>query len=144
MDYPSWTFYQSSMCLITTFLEHHLVHDSFQTLMRNFEEVIPVFGTTPQSKCEGVESSPSSQSNDNGEKETGADMISFYWSFIASYITILLAFITVLCINARWRMAWFYYISKFMWRFFSTFPLYWRVSIVPVETLRGVSNIWIL
>jgi len=75
-------------------------------------------------KCEGVESSPSSQTNDNAEKETDVDMITFYWSFTASYITILLAFITVLCINARWRMAWFYYISKFVRRFFPTFPLY--------------------
>ena len=74
-------------------------------------------------KCERVESSPS-QSNENGEKESMVDMITFYWSFTASYITILLAFITVLCINARWRMAWFYYISKFMRRFFPTFPLY--------------------
>lgn len=75
-------------------------------------------------KCEHVESSASSQSNDDGEKETMVDMITFYWSFTASYITILLAFITVLCINPRWRMAWFYYISKFMRRFFPTFPLY--------------------
>ncbi|AES86912.2 leucine-rich receptor-like kinase family protein, putative [Medicago truncatula] len=65
-------------------------------------------------KCERVEPPPSSQSNDNEEEETGVDMITFYWSFTASYITILLAFITVLCINPRWRMAWFYYISKFM------------------------------
>ncbi|AES86909.1 putative non-specific serine/threonine protein kinase [Medicago truncatula] len=75
-------------------------------------------------KCERVESSPSSQSNDNGEKQTMVDMITFYWSFITSYITILLAFITVLGINPRWRMAWFYYISKFMRRFFPSFPLY--------------------
>ncbi|AES86907.2 LRR receptor-like kinase family protein [Medicago truncatula] len=62
-------------------------------------------------KCEHVESSASSQSNDDGEKETMVDMITFYWSFTASYITILLALITVLCINPRWRMAWFYYIT---------------------------------
>jgi len=75
-------------------------------------------------KCEHVEPSPSSQSNDNEGEEMSVDMITFYWSFTASYITILLAFITVLCINPRWRMAWFYYISKFMRRFFPTFPLY--------------------
>ncbi|PNX87205.1 receptor-like protein kinase [Trifolium pratense] len=76
-------------------------------------------------KCEGIASSPSSQSNiDGGEKETKVDMISFYWSFAGSYITILLAFITVLCINARWRMAWFYYISKVMRTCFPSFPLY--------------------
>ncbi|CAJ2655945.1 unnamed protein product [Trifolium pratense] len=72
-------------------------------------------------KCEGIASSPSSQSNGTGEKETKVDITSFYWSFIGSYITILLAFITVLCINARWRMAWFYYISKVMRTCFPTF-----------------------
>ncbi|CAJ2637048.1 unnamed protein product [Trifolium pratense] len=76
-------------------------------------------------KCKGIASSPSSQSNGTGEKETKVDMTSFYWSFIASYITILLAFITVLCFNARWRKAWFYYISKVMGTCFPTFPLYW-------------------
>jgi hypothetical protein len=33
-------------------------------------------------KCEGVESSPSSQSNHNEEKETGVGMITFYWSIL--------------------------------------------------------------
>ncbi|XP_024636129.2 receptor-like protein 15 [Medicago truncatula] len=47
-------------------------------------------------KCEGAKSSPSSQSNDNEEEETNVDMITFYWSFTPSYITILLTFITVL------------------------------------------------
>jgi len=75
-------------------------------------------------KCEHVESSPSSKSNDNEKEETNVDMITFYWSFATSYVTILLAFITVLCINARWRMAWFYYIGKFMHTLFPAFPLY--------------------
>jgi hypothetical protein len=66
-------------------------------------------------KCEGIaSSSPSLQSNDSGEKETKVDMISFYWSFTASYITILLGFLTVMCINAHWRMAWFNFIGKLM------------------------------
>ncbi|WJX49055.1 hypothetical protein P8452_35541 [Trifolium repens] len=30
----------------------------------------------------------------------------------------------MLCINARWRMAWFYYVSKIMRTCFPTFPLY--------------------
>jgi len=87
----------------------------------NYRGTPGLFGPLLNRKCEHVESS---QSNDNEEEETNVDMITFYWSFTASYITILLAFITVLCINARWRMAWFYYISKVMRRFFPTFPLY--------------------
>ncbi|GAU47797.1 hypothetical protein TSUD_263280 [Trifolium subterraneum] len=74
-------------------------------------------------KCEGVSSSPSSQSNDNGEKETKVDMTAFYWSFTASYITILLGFITVLCINAHWRMTWFNFIGKLMRTCIPNFPM---------------------
>ncbi|KAJ1416232.1 Leucine-rich repeat [Sesbania bispinosa] len=77
-------------------------------------------------KCEGAAASPSPppQFNNTGEKETILDMVAFYWSFIASYITILLAFITVLYVNPYWRMAWFYFIGKVIIRCFPTFPLY--------------------
>ncbi|XP_058723635.1 receptor-like protein 15 [Vicia villosa] len=73
-------------------------------------------------KCDSVASSPSSQPHDSGEKESKVDMISFYWSFAASYITILLSIITMLYINARWRMAWFYFISKTIRKRFPNFP----------------------
>jgi hypothetical protein len=75
-------------------------------------------------KCESVASSPSSQFNESGEKETKVDMIAFYWSFIASYIVIVLGIIAVLCINAYWRMTWFYYINKVIHICFPSFPLY--------------------
>lgn len=74
-------------------------------------------------KCVGVASPPSSQSIDSGEKETKVDMISFYWSFGASYITILLSIITVLYINAHWRMAWFYFMTKIIRKCFPNFPI---------------------
>ncbi|KAJ1396185.1 Leucine-rich repeat [Sesbania bispinosa] len=75
-------------------------------------------------KCEGAAASPPPQFNNTGENETILDMVAFYWSFTASYITILLAFITVLYVNPYWRMAWFYYIGKVIRRCFPTFPLY--------------------
>ncbi|XP_073225587.1 receptor-like protein 15 [Cicer arietinum] len=75
-------------------------------------------------KCEDVAFSPSSPSNENEENETKVDMIAFYWSFAASYITILLAILTVLYINVDWRMVLFYYVDKVILRCFPTFPLH--------------------
>ncbi|KAA8519761.1 hypothetical protein F0562_014017 [Nyssa sinensis] len=39
------------------------------------------------------------------------DMDTFYVSFTTSYITVLLAITTILCINPHWRRAWFYLIE---------------------------------
>ncbi|KAI4356205.1 hypothetical protein L6164_000245 [Bauhinia variegata] len=39
------------------------------------------------------------------------DFTSFYWSFVASYVTVLLMFAAILCINPRWRRAWFSFIE---------------------------------
>ncbi|XP_061359196.1 receptor-like protein 9a [Gastrolobium bilobum] len=68
-------------------------------------------GPLLKQKCEGVATPPSSESNNTVAKETTVDMEAFYWSFCASYITILLGFIMVLYINAYWRMALFYYME---------------------------------
>ncbi|TKY63516.1 LRR receptor serine/threonine-protein kinase GSO2 [Spatholobus suberectus] len=73
-------------------------------------------------QCEG--SPPPSQFNNTEGKEPVLDMVAFYWSFAASYITILLGFTTVLCINAYWRMTWFYFIAKIIRKCFPTLPLY--------------------
>ncbi|RDX72849.1 LRR receptor-like serine/threonine-protein kinase GSO2, partial [Mucuna pruriens] len=66
-------------------------------------------GPLLKQKCEG---SPPPQSNSIEGKEPVLDMVAFYWSFSASYITILLGITTMLCINAYWRMTWFYFIAK--------------------------------
>ncbi|GMP35501.1 hypothetical protein CsSME_00007905 [Camellia sinensis var. sinensis] len=50
---------------------------------------------------------PSSQEEEDGF----IDMRAFYASFIASYITILLGILVVLCINPYWRRTWFYLIE---------------------------------
>ncbi|GFY85743.1 receptor like protein 45 [Actinidia rufa] len=39
------------------------------------------------------------------------DMGAFYGSFVGSYVTVLLGILVVLCINPRWRRAWFYLIE---------------------------------
>ncbi|XP_061358447.1 receptor-like protein 15 isoform X2 [Gastrolobium bilobum] len=81
-------------------------------------------GPLLKQKCEGVAPPPSSESNNRGGKETTVDMEAFYWSFCASYITILLGFIMVFYINAYWRMALFYYMGKLIRTCFPSFPLY--------------------
>ncbi|XP_058009466.1 receptor-like protein 1 [Hevea brasiliensis] len=45
------------------------------------------------------------------EDEGGVDMVWFYWSFSASYATILLTLIVILRINRQWRMYWFYLVD---------------------------------
>ncbi|WVZ17175.1 hypothetical protein V8G54_010157 [Vigna mungo] len=70
------------------------------------------------------EASPPSQFNHPEGKETVVDMTAFYWTFAASYIVILMGFAIVLCINASWRMTWFYFIAKIIHACFPTLPLY--------------------
>uniref|UniRef100_A0A1S3CFZ2 Leucine-rich repeat-containing N-terminal plant-type domain-containing protein n=1 Tax=Cucumis melo TaxID=3656 RepID=A0A1S3CFZ2_CUCME len=40
------------------------------------------------------------------------DLEAFFWSFGTSYITLLLGFVVVLCINPQWRQRWFYFIEN--------------------------------
>jgi len=75
------------------------------------------------------EASPPSQLNHIEGKETMIDMGAFYWTFTSSYVVILMGFTTVLCINASWRMTWFYFIAKIIHTCFPTLPLYWARSI---------------
>ncbi|KAK7390365.1 hypothetical protein VNO78_25670 [Psophocarpus tetragonolobus] len=80
-----------------------------------------LFEALLKQKCEV---SNSSQYNNANGKETMVDIITFYWSFIASYTTILLGFMMVLCINAYWRKTWFYFIAKIINKCFPNLPLY--------------------
>ncbi|KAL4366042.1 uncharacterized protein [Arachis hypogaea] len=38
------------------------------------------------------------------------DLASFYWTFSASYVTVLLVLVTILSINSYWRSLWFYFV----------------------------------
>ncbi|XP_057507785.1 cuscuta receptor 1-like [Actinidia eriantha] len=49
--------------------------------------------------------------NHNTEEDGFIDMEAFYGSFVASYMTILLGILLVLCINPHWRRTWFYLIE---------------------------------
>ncbi|KAJ9179010.1 hypothetical protein P3X46_010841 [Hevea brasiliensis] len=58
--------------------------------------------------CSTDETPPPSPSIDvEEEDEGGIDMVWFYWSFCASYVTILLVLVAILCINRHWCMLWF-------------------------------------
>ncbi|MED6112251.1 hypothetical protein PIB30_059986 [Stylosanthes scabra] len=46
------------------------------------------------------------------------DLASFYWTFSASYVTVLLALVTILWINPYWRSMWFYFVVRFLLKCF--------------------------
>ncbi|KAF8097590.1 hypothetical protein N665_0285s0021 [Sinapis alba] len=50
------------------------------------------------------------------EKQSPIDMVSFYWSFAAAYVTILLGIIASLSFDSRWSRAWFYIVDAFIHR----------------------------
>ncbi|KAF8389147.1 hypothetical protein HHK36_025840 [Tetracentron sinense] len=65
-------------------------------------------GPRLKKSCDDIEP-PSKNGEDDG---VFINMVSFYWSFVASYVVELLGFITILHINTNWRRAWFCFIDK--------------------------------
>ncbi|KAI4353900.1 hypothetical protein L6164_002820 [Bauhinia variegata] len=65
---------------------------------------------------------PSSPTSDSEEDQSVIDITYFYWTFAATYVTVLLMLAIVLRINPRWRKAWFHFIEvclcKCFYRFF--------------------------
>ena len=55
----------------------------------------------------------------NGEEDDSIiDFNFFYSSFAASYVTVLLLFVTILWINPHWRRRWFYFIETCLFKCF--------------------------
>ncbi|KAL4293728.1 hypothetical protein HN51_044313 [Arachis hypogaea] len=50
--------------------------------------------------------------------DSAVDFTSFYWTFSASYVTVLLALVIILWINPYWRRVWFYFVE---WCLFKCF-----------------------
>ncbi|KAL9311703.1 hypothetical protein AtEden1_Chr1g0075201 [Arabidopsis thaliana] len=46
--------------------------------------------------------------------ESTIDMVSFYWSFVAAYITILLGLLASLSFDSPWCRVWFYIVDAFV------------------------------
>ncbi|GKU93333.1 hypothetical protein SLEP1_g6935 [Rubroshorea leprosula] len=70
-------------------------------------------GAPLQINCTKIES-PSVLTNvSNYDRENNGliDMSAFYWSFVVTYVVVLMAIATVLHINPYWRRAWFYFIE---------------------------------
>ncbi|KAK2640181.1 hypothetical protein Ddye_027976 [Dipteronia dyeriana] len=46
------------------------------------------------------------------ESESAIDMVSFYWSLFAAYVTTIMAFVLILWLNSYWRKQWFCFIDE--------------------------------
>jgi len=53
------------------------------------------------------------------ENQTAIDMDSFYWSFAASYVTLVIGLAIILWVNSHLCMAWFYYVDMCIFYCFS-------------------------
>ncbi|XP_027342959.1 receptor-like protein 56 [Abrus precatorius] len=61
---------------------------------------------------------PSTLLNDGKKNHSAIDFTSFYWSFVASYVMILIVLATILWINPHWRRAWLYFVEGFLLKCF--------------------------
>ncbi|KAK7272603.1 hypothetical protein RJT34_29311 [Clitoria ternatea] len=59
--------------------------------------------------------------NDGNKNDSAIDFTSFYWSFAASFGTVLIMLATILWINPYWRRAWFYFIQVCLHKCFGQF-----------------------
>ncbi|KAL1299760.1 hypothetical protein AAHE18_18G131500 [Arachis hypogaea] len=57
---------------------------------------------------------PSGGDND----DSVIDFTSFCWSSVASFVTVLLTFVTILWINPYWRRVWFYFMEELLFKCF--------------------------
>ncbi|KAH9715342.1 Receptor-like protein 1 [Citrus sinensis] len=67
-------------------------------------------------------------SSKGAEDECAVDMVAFYWSFVASCVTVMLGLLAILWVNPYWRRLWFYFIEEcidlcYYWLF--KYVIYW-------------------
>ncbi|KAK1572611.1 hypothetical protein Q3G72_035216 [Acer saccharum] len=63
------------------------------------------------------------------EDESAIDMVSFYWSLFAAYVTTIMGFVLILWLNLDWRKRWFCFIdaciiSSYCWILRNVFHMY--------------------
>ncbi|XP_052300219.1 receptor-like protein 14 isoform X7 [Citrus sinensis] len=68
-------------------------------------------------------------SSKGAEDESEVDLVAFYWSFVASCVTVMLGLLAILWVNPYWRRLWFYFIEDcidlcYYWLF--KYVFYWR------------------
>ncbi|TXG48843.1 hypothetical protein EZV62_024718 [Acer yangbiense] len=85
----------------------------------------------PQIKrsCGSSEPTTPSGAGEYEEDESAIDMVSFYWSLFAAYVTTIMAFILILLLNSDWRKRWFCFIdaciiSSYCWILRNVFHKY--------------------
>ncbi|KAH9667078.1 Receptor-like protein 13 [Citrus sinensis] len=83
-------------------------------------------GPTINKSCTRAEANPATSSyQGEDEDESAIDMVSFNWSFGASYVTFMLGLFAILWLNSYWRWLWFCFIDACIdWCF------YWLVKFV--------------
>ncbi|KAK1571336.1 hypothetical protein Q3G72_015299 [Acer saccharum] len=72
---------------------------------------------------------PSGAGEEEQEDESAIDMVSFYWSLFASYVTTIMGFVLILWLNSYWRKQWFCFIdaciiSSYCWILRNVFNRY--------------------
>ncbi|KAH9715362.1 Receptor-like protein 14 [Citrus sinensis] len=78
----------------------------------NYRGNIHLCGSIINKSCNSAEEILATTSNHEGdEDESAIDMVSFNWSFAASYVTFILGLLAILWINSCWRRLWFYYVD---------------------------------
>ncbi|KAJ7951925.1 putative Leucine-rich receptor-like kinase family protein [Quillaja saponaria] len=82
-------------------------------------------GTLLKKSCTNAMSPPPPPALADGEEgeDSEIDLESFYWSFAASYVTILIGITIILCINPNWRRAWFFLVE---WCIYHCLPQYFK------------------
>ncbi|KDO42718.1 hypothetical protein CISIN_1g043317mg, partial [Citrus sinensis] len=69
-------------------------------------------GPTINKSCNSAEETPAIKSKGREDEDDFViDMVSLYWSFGASYVTVILGLFAILWINSFWRKRWFYFID---------------------------------
>ncbi|GAY67378.1 hypothetical protein CUMW_255970 [Citrus unshiu] len=72
-------------------------------------------GPTINKSCNSAEEIPATKSKGREDEDDSAiDMVSLYWSFGASYVTVILGLFAILWINSFWRKRWFYFIDAYI------------------------------
>ncbi|TXG64672.1 hypothetical protein EZV62_011666 [Acer yangbiense] len=62
-----------------------------------------LYGSQIKRSCSSEPATPSDAREDQ-EDESAIDMVSFYWSLFASYVTTIMGFVLILWLNSDWRM----------------------------------------
>ena len=76
-------------------------------------------GLTLNISCTSISSSPPTPANKEAENHAAIDMGSFYWSFTASFVTVVLGLAAILWFHSGWCRAWFHFVDLCIFYCFS-------------------------